>query len=85
MRRRAWAGRHSIELNDRDRGGLYADASRQGAPRAQQTADRFHLIQKLQDAIERQLSGLERPIGGYRANLGRRLAADSLQLDSKVS
>jgi transposase len=68
----------------RDRDGLYADASRQGAPQARQIADRFHLIQNLRAAIERQLSGLERPIRGYRANPGRRVAADSLQLDGKV-
>ena len=35
-------------------------------------------------AIERQLSGLERPIRGYRANSGRRVATDSLQPDGKV-
>jgi hypothetical protein len=70
----AWlAERPSIELIARDRDGLYADASRQGAPQAQQIADRFHLVQNLRAAIERQLSGLERPIRGYRANPGRLL------------
>jgi Transposase len=61
------AGRSSIELIARDRDGLYADASRQRAPQAKQIAHRFHLIQILRDAIERQLCGLERPIRGYRA------------------
>ena len=78
------AERPSIELIARDRDGLYADASRQGAPQAKQIADRFHLIQNLRDAIERQLSGLERPIRGYRANPGRRVATDSLRPDGKV-
>ena len=76
----AWlAERPSIELIARDRDGLYADASRQGAPQARQIADRFHLVQNLRAAIERQLSGLERPIRGYRANPGRLLATDGMQ------
>ncbi len=58
----AWlAERPSIELIARDRDGLYADAARQGAPQAKQTANRFHLVQNLRAAIERQLSGLKRP------------------------
>jgi len=70
----AWlAERPSIELIALDRDGLYADASRQGAPQARQIADRFQLVQNLRAAIERQLSGLERPIRGYRANPGRLL------------
>ena len=40
----------------RDRCGLYAQAARQGAPQARQVADRFHLVQNLRFAIERQLS-----------------------------
>jgi hypothetical protein len=73
--------RPSIELIARDRDGLYADALRQGAPQAKQIADRFHLVQNLRAAIERQLSGLERPIRGYRANPGHRLATDNMQPD----
>jgi len=75
----AWlAERPSIELIARDRDGLYADASRQGAPHAKQIADRFHLVQNLRAAIERQLSGLERPIRGCRANPGRLRDSDGL-------
>ena len=81
----AWlAERPSIELIARDRDGLYADAARQGAPQAKQIADRFHLVQNLRAAIQRQLSGLERPIRGYRANPGRLLIADGIQLDGEV-
>jgi transposase len=58
------AERPSIELIARDRDGLYADAAHQGAPQAKQIADRFHLVQNLRAANERQLSGLERPIRG---------------------
>ena len=53
----AWLRDHpSIEVVSRDRCGLYAQAARQGAPQARQIADRFHLMQNLRFAIERQLS-----------------------------
>lgn len=45
-----------IEVVSRDRCGLYAQATRDGAPQAQQVADRFHLIQNLRSAIEEQMS-----------------------------
>lgn len=58
-----WFRRHpEIEIISRDRDGLYADAARQGAPWAQQVADRFHLMQNLRATIARQLGGFEAPI-----------------------
>jgi transposase len=52
-----WLRSHpSIETVSRDRCGLYAQAVREGAPQAQQVADRFHLIQNLRSAIEEQMS-----------------------------
>lgn len=52
-----WLQDHpAIEVVSRDRCGLYAQAARQGAPQARQIADRFHLVENLQFAIERQLS-----------------------------
>ena len=85
----AWlAERPSIELIARDRDGLYADASRQGAPQARQIADRFHLVQNLRDRIERHLSGRrQRPVGpteerldgADRANLDRADRLEGLQ------
>jgi Transposase len=85
----AWlAERPSIELIARDRDGLYADASRQGAPQARQIADRFHLVQSLRDRIERHLSGQrQRPVGptekrldgADRANLDRADRLEGLQ------
>jgi len=60
----AWlAERPSIELIAHDRDGVYADASRQGAPQARQIADPFHLVQNLRDRIEQHLSGRrQRPV-----------------------
>jgi len=60
------------------------DASRQGAPQAKQIADRFHLVQNLRAAIKRQLSRLERPIRGYRANPGCLLVTDGVPPDGKI-
>jgi transposase len=52
-----WLQNHpSIEVVSRDRCGLYAQAVREGAPQAQQVADRFHLVQNLRLAIEEQMS-----------------------------
>jgi hypothetical protein len=51
-----------IEIVCRDRCGLYAEAARHGAPKARQVADRFHLLQNLREAIEKQLSNIGRPI-----------------------
>jgi len=41
-----------IELVSRDRGGDYAAAARKAVPGATQTADRFHLLKNLGEALE---------------------------------
>ena len=57
-----WLRRHpSIEMVSRDRCGLYAQGGAQGSPQAQQTADRFHLLQNLRQAIEQQLGRAQPP------------------------
>src|SRR5258708_6218356 len=49
----AWIAAHpEIELVSRDRGGDYAAAARKAAPQATQTADRFHLLKNLGEALE---------------------------------
>jgi transposase len=49
----AWIAEHpEIELVSRDRGGDYAAAARKAAPQVIQTADRFHLLKNLDDALQ---------------------------------
>ncbi len=48
-----WMAAHpEIELVSRDRGGDYAAAARKAVPGATQTADRFHLLKNLGEALE---------------------------------
>ena len=53
----AWLAAHpTVKVITRDRNGQYAQAARRTAPQAIQVADRFHLVQNLREAVERELS-----------------------------
>jgi len=48
-----WLAEHpGVEIVSRDRGGAYAEGAKLGAPHAQQTADRWHLLKNLGEALE---------------------------------
>jgi hypothetical protein len=48
--------RPGIEVVSRDRSGTYAEAATEGAPQAEQVADRWHLLKNLREAVERVLA-----------------------------
>jgi transposase len=53
---KGWMQAHpEIDLVSRDRGGDYASAASQGAPQAAQSADRFHLVKNLTEAVQKAL------------------------------
>jgi len=53
---KVWMQAHpEIDVVSRDRGGDYASAASQGAPQAAQSADRFHLVKNLTEAVEKAL------------------------------
>jgi len=59
----AWLRTHpQVEIVCRDRHGLFAEGTRDGAPQAIQVADRFHVIQALRERIEQQRGRLGRPL-----------------------
>jgi transposase len=52
----AWLGQHpGAEIVSRDRGGIYAEATRKAAPGAIQVADRWHLLRNMSEALKNAL------------------------------
>ncbi len=53
---KVWMQAHpEIDLVCRDRGGDYASAASQGAPQAAQSADRFHVVKNMAEAVQKAL------------------------------
>jgi transposase len=53
----AWLRAHpEVRIVSRDRAGAYAEGARDGAPQAQQIADRFHLTKNVTEALGRYLA-----------------------------
>jgi hypothetical protein len=51
-----WLKRHpGVEIISRDRCGSFAQGAHEGAPLARQSADRFHILQNLREAVQAQL------------------------------
>ncbi|MCB0851889.1 MAG: ISL3 family transposase, partial [Bacteroidetes bacterium] len=58
-----WLTEHpGVEIISRDRGGDYAKGASQGAPDAQQIADRWHLLKNLGDAMRRMMDKYNREL-----------------------
>ena len=58
-----WLANHpTVSIISRDRFGLYAEGAADGAPYAQQVADRFHLVLNLSGAIQRALEEQSRQL-----------------------
>ncbi|MHB8644353.1 MAG: ISL3 family transposase [Thermomicrobiales bacterium] len=78
-------GHPGVEVVSRDRSGEYAEAVRQGAPRAVQVADRFHLLRNLRDVALRVFKRHAQRIGQLVAPGTSQATLTRLRLDRETS
>jgi transposase len=65
----AWLRGHpEVEIVSRDRGAEYAAAARQGAPQAQQIADKFHLLLNLREKLKELMARKQKYLPEIEAN-----------------
>jgi transposase len=78
----AWMATHpKIDLVSRDRGGDYAAAARKAVPGATQTADRFHLLKNLGEALE---GVLARHLAAHRNRVAQESRATPLETSHTI-
>lgn len=80
----AWLQGHpGVEIVSRDRGGIYAEGARRGAPDAVQVADRWHLLSNLRQALERLLNRRHADLPKLPSGPDRNPAQPAAQMESR--
>jgi transposase len=80
----AWLKQHpSVQVVCRDRYAAFADAANQGAPQAQQVADRYHLVQNLGDALLPVLQQHKAALQAAAEATARQQVGEAIALDTR--